>query len=85
MHNIGHILREILDLTWNYRAGWRLLGVELGLNIDILYAISENMKTTADCLAAVIKHCDTSKSATIKAFLSQRIASAIKGIIATCT
>ena len=71
--------REILDLTWNYRAGWRLLGVELGLDIDTLGIISEHNQTTAECLTVVIKFCDTFQRAIIKAFLSQRIMSAVKG------
>ena len=47
-------LKEILDLTWNCRARWRFLGIELGIDEGTLDAINENNRRVEDCLREMI-------------------------------
>ena len=51
--------REILDLTWNYRAKWKFIGTELEIDVaspGTLDAIDANNKTVEDCLREMINH-----------------------------
>ena len=50
MHVAFPSLKEILDLTWNYRARWRFIGIELGIDEGTLDAINENNRKVEDCL-----------------------------------
>ena len=46
--------REILDVTWPYRARWRLIGTQLGVDTGTLDAIDENNKKVEGCLTELI-------------------------------
>ena len=47
-------IREIIDLTWPYRASWKLIGIELGIDSGTLDAINENNKKVEGCLTELI-------------------------------
>ena len=47
-------LKEMLDLTWNYRARWRFIGIELGIDEGTLDAIHKDNRKVADCLREMI-------------------------------
>ena len=34
-------MREVLDQTWNYRARWKFIGIELGIDMGTLDAIGK--------------------------------------------
>ena len=44
----------MLDLTWNYRARWRFIGIELGIDEGTLDAISKDNRKVEDCLQEMI-------------------------------
>ena len=48
-------IREELDETWNYRARWRFIGIELGIDTGTLDAIAEDNRKVEDCLREMIK------------------------------
>ena len=35
-------MRKVLDWTWDYRASWKIIGIELDINTGTLDAIGEN-------------------------------------------
>ena len=41
-------------MTWNYRARWRFIGIELGINEGTLDAIDEDNRKVEDCLREMI-------------------------------
>ena len=47
-------MREIIDLTWEYRAGWRFIGIELGIDFGTLSAIEADNRKVEDCLIGLI-------------------------------
>ena len=47
-------LKEILDQTWNYRARWRFIGIELGIDVGTLDAIDKDNRKVEDCLQEMI-------------------------------
>ena len=47
-------IREIIDLTWPYRASWKLIGIKLGIDSGTLDAINENNKKVEGCLTELI-------------------------------
>ena len=47
-------MSEVLDRFWNYRAKWRVIGIELGIDIGTLDAIDVKHRNTEDCLADLI-------------------------------
>ena len=47
-------IREILDLTWPHRASWKLIGIELGIDIGTLDAIEKDRRIVQDCLTELI-------------------------------
>ena len=47
-------LKEILDQTWNYRARWRFIGIELGIDEGTLDAIEKNNRKVEDSLREMI-------------------------------
>ena len=49
-------IREVLDLTFPHRAKWRLIGVQLGIDVGTLDAIEADRKMVGDCLIDLIKH-----------------------------
>ena len=48
-------IKEILDQTWQYRAKWKYIGIELGIDTGTLDAIDKDHKKADDCLTNVIK------------------------------
>ena len=44
----------MLDLTWNYRARWRFIGIELGIDEGTLDAINKDNRKVEDCLREMI-------------------------------
>ena len=46
--------REILDLTWPHRAKWKLIAIDLGIEIGTIDAIEENHKRVEGCLTELI-------------------------------
>ena len=49
-------MREVLDLTFPYRAKWRQIGIELGIDIGKIDAIEANRRMVEDCLTDLISH-----------------------------
>ena len=47
-------IREILDLTWSHRARWKLIAINLGIEIGTIDAIAANHKYVEDCLTNLI-------------------------------
>ena len=47
-------LREVLDETWSYRARWRFIGINLGIDVGTLDAIDANNRRVEDCLLNLI-------------------------------
>ena len=39
---------------WNYRAKWKFIGIELGIDIGTLEAVDANHKNVEDCLREMI-------------------------------
>ena len=48
-------IREVLDEMWKYRAKWRFIGEELGIDVGTLNAIKADNRKVEDCLLAMIK------------------------------
>ena len=46
--------KEVLDEMWNYRARWKFVGVELGIDTSTLDAIEKDYKMVDDCLLRMI-------------------------------
>ena len=44
----------MIDLTWPYRASWKLIGIDLGIDTGTLDAIDKNNKKVEDCLTELI-------------------------------
>ena len=51
--NSGH-MSEVLNCFWDYRAKWRVIGIELGINIGTLDAIDLKYRNPEDCLTELI-------------------------------
>ena len=49
-------IREVLDLTFPHRAKWRLIGVQLGIDVGTLDAIEANRRRVEGCLTDLITH-----------------------------
>ena len=47
-------IKEVLDITWKYRAEWRAIGTELGIDQGTLAAISKDERKVEDCLREMI-------------------------------
>ena len=47
-------MREILDQMWNYRARWRFIGIQLGIDTGTLDAIEADHRKVEDCLSKLI-------------------------------
>ena len=47
-------MREVLDLTWSYRARWKFIGIELGVDMGTLDAIEKNNRDVEDCLVRLL-------------------------------
>ena len=49
-------IKEVLDLTFPHCAKWRLIGVQLGIDVGKLDAIEVNRRRVEDCLTDLIIH-----------------------------
>ena len=47
-------VKEVLNLTWDYRSRWRFVGIELGIDVNTLDAIEMNNRRVEDCLTKLI-------------------------------
>ena len=47
-------MREIIDMTWPHRASWKLIGIDLGIDIGTLDAIEKDRRVVQDCLSELI-------------------------------
>ena len=48
-------MNEALNIAWEHRSRWRFIGIELGIDLATLDAISADEKKVDDCLTEVIK------------------------------
>ena len=48
-------MREVLDTFWDCRAKWKLIGIELGMDIGTLDAIDKDNNKVEDSLVDMIK------------------------------
>ena len=48
-------IKEILDQTWQYRAKWKFIGIELGIDTGTLDALDADHKKSEVCLRNMIK------------------------------
>ena len=77
--DINKDLNEVLDITWKYRAQWRAIGTQLGIDQGTLAAISENERKVENCLSEMInkwlRHTDPmpTRSALTAALNSERV------------
>ena len=46
--------KEMLDEMWKYRARWKFIGVELGIDMGTLDVIEKDYKMVDDCLLRMI-------------------------------
>ena len=72
--------KEMLDLAWGYRARWRFIGIELGVDDGTLDAIGENNpNNVGKCLVSLItswlNNCDSglARKAMRMALKSERV------------
>ena len=47
-------MKEVLNLTWNYRSRWRFIGIEMGIDVNTLDAIERDHRKAEDCLTELI-------------------------------
>ena len=47
-------MKEVLNLTWNYRSRWRFIGIELGIDVSTLDTIEKDHRKADDCLTDLI-------------------------------
>jgi hypothetical protein len=47
-------IREVLDLTFPHRAKWKLIGVQLGIDVGTLDAIEADRRKVESCLTDLI-------------------------------
>ena len=60
-----HNIREVLDCFWDYRAKWKLIGIELGIDSGTLDSINMNERYVENCLVELIKVWLRGKTATV--------------------
>ena len=83
---VGENLDEILQRIQDYHGLWKVIGAELGIEVDVLDMIEKNYQQDIDCLHSLTIHLpyghDSSRTyqALVKAFKSERASDAISGI-----
>ena len=60
-----HNMREVLDCFWDYRAKWKLIGIELGIDSGTLDSINMNERYVENCLIELIKVWLRGRTATV--------------------
>ena len=74
--------KEIIDLAWDYRARWKFIGREVGIDEGTLEAIAMDERTVDDRLSRVITiwlkkiNPKPTRSAIIAALKSERVSGA---------
>jgi hypothetical protein len=89
---VGENVDEILQRIQDYHGLWKVIGAELGIELDVLDTIEKNFQHDIDrvhALTIYLPHGDDSSQiyqALVKAFQSQRASDAIAGeyIIIQC-
>ena len=82
---VGENLDEILQRIQDYHGLWKVIGAELGIEVDVLDMIEKNYQQDIDCLHSLTIHLpyghDSSQTyqALVKAFKSERASDAIAG------
>ena len=70
-------IREVLDRIWDYRACWKIIGIELGMDAGTLDAIGKNnIHKVEDCLVDLLTvwlRGNATRSAMTKALQSTKI------------
>ena len=69
-------MREVLDWTWDYRASWKLIGIELEISTGTLKAIDKDNKHVEDCLIDLIDEWlrgNATRSAMTRALQSSKV------------
>ena len=73
-------MREVLDWTWDYRANWTIIGIELGIDTSTLDAIGKNNHhKVEDCLVQMLGtwlRGKATRSAMTKALQSSKVTAA---------
>ena len=80
-------MRKVLEWTWDYRASWKIIGIELGMDIGTLDAIGKsNHYKVEDCLVELLSKWlrgKATRSAMTKALQSRKVtaeATSVQGI-----
>ena len=60
-------MREVLDYFWDYRAKWKMIGIELQIGMGTIDSIDKSQRGVDDCLIEVIKVWLHGKTATVSA------------------
>ena len=47
-------IKEMLDLTWDYRSKWKFIGIELGIDTGTLDTIDMDNRKAEQCLMELI-------------------------------
>ena len=47
-------MREVLDSFWDFRAQWKMIGIELGIDMGTLDSIHANNLRVEDCVTDMI-------------------------------
>ena len=82
---VGENLDEILQRIQDYHGLWKVIGAELGIELDVLDTIEKSCQQDIDCLHALTIYLpdDHDSSRTyqtfVKAFQSRRASDAIAG------
>ena len=79
-------MREVLDWTWDYRASWKIIGIDLSIDIGTLDAIGKNNHhKVEDCLVELLSKWlrggKATRSAMTKALQSRKVTAEAQGII----
>ena len=79
--------KEIMDLTWKYRAQWRFIGTGLGMDEGTLDAISKDERKVGDCLREMINIWlrNTHPTPTLSALKAVLNSECVSGIMFTST
>ena len=68
-------MREVIDTFWDYRANWKMIGMELNIDTGTLDCIYEDNRKCERCLYELIKlwlQSTTAKASAISAVLQSK-------------
>ena len=69
-------IREMLDLTWDYRDRWKFIGIKLGVDTPTLNTIKQDHQSSEDCLVELLNiwlRGDATRSAMARALQSRQV------------